>query len=171
MPRWHSLAPSDDTFLSTARFRFRHTVDLRADTEQVWRVLTADNAPATWARGITGAVWTSPRPFGVGTTRTVTVAHGAAALRERFYRWDEGVRMSFSAEAANRPGLHRFAEDITLCPHSDGTRLVWTFALEPRRMLMPLLAPIRPVLLWVTGEWTREVGKHAPARGPGRPRR
>lgn len=171
MTRWHRLSPSDDTFLETSRFRFAHTVELPARPEQVWRVLTADGAPASWARGITAAVWTSSRPFGIGTTRTVTVGHGAAALRERFYRWDEGSRMTFSAEAANRPGLRRFAEDITLRAHSDATRLVWTFALEPHPALVPLLVSARPMVRRATAEWTREIAAQLPNDGANRPPR
>lgn len=166
MTRWYPLSPSDDTFLDTARFRFAHSVAVPAPPDQVWRTLTADDAPASWARGITEAVWTSPRPFGIGTTRTVTVGHGAASLRERFYRWDEGARMTFSVDAANRPGLRRFAEDITLRAESGATtRLVWTFALEPHPALAPLLAPVRPLLRRVTAEWTRSIAAHIPIDG------
>jgi len=35
-------------------------------------------------------------------------------LRESFFRWDEGKGYSFYAEAVNRPGLRRFAEDYLL---------------------------------------------------------
>ncbi len=76
----------------------------------------------------------------------MTLGHGAAALRERFYRWDEGRRMTFTAESASRPGFRRFAEDITLEPTSDGTRLTWTFAMDttPGFAPIPRTVPANP---------------------------
>ena len=88
MTRWYPLAESDDDFLCYAEFRFAHTVEVPVAAEHVWAAFSADDALVSFSRSITAAEWTSPRPFGVGTTRTVTVGHGAASLRERFYRWD-----------------------------------------------------------------------------------
>ncbi|AXB43366.1 SRPBCC family protein [Amycolatopsis albispora] len=156
MARWYPLAESDDNFLRTARFRFPHEVHIAAPPERVWQVLAADDALVSWSKLITGAAWTSPRPFGVGTTRTVTVG-GVASLRERFYRWDEGSRMTFSAEAANRPGFRRFAEDLRLLPETGGTRLCWTFAVDAAPWLVPVLAASGPVLRRVTGGWASGV--------------
>ncbi|NUS94462.1 MAG: SRPBCC family protein, partial [Nocardia sp.] len=98
---------------------------------------------------ITAATWTSPRPFGIGTTRTVTLG-GFLRLEERFYRWDEGSRMTFTVDAASVPGLKRFAEDITLLPLGTGTRVIWTFAIEGTPALRPLLALASPVNRLVT---------------------
>ncbi|QFU91219.1 SRPBCC family protein [Amycolatopsis sp. YIM 10] len=150
--RWYPLAESDDNTFRTARFLIRHVVDVPAPAERVWQVLSADDALVSWSKLITGAEWTSPRPFGVGTTRTVTVG-GVAALRERFYRWDENERMTFSAEAASRPGFRRFAEDLTLIPDADRTRLCWTFAVDAAPWLVPVLSSSRFLLHRVTGGW------------------
>ncbi|MBP2324433.1 uncharacterized protein YndB with AHSA1/START domain [Kibdelosporangium banguiense] len=157
MTRWYPLTRSDDEFFRTARFRFDHEVVIPAPAERVWQVLTADDALVSWARGITGAQWTSPRPFGAGTTRTVTVGHGAAALREYFYRWEPSHRMTFTATAASRPGFHRFAEDLVLTREPPGTRLYWIFAFDARPWLVPLLELARPVLRRVTAAWTAGV--------------
>ncbi|WP_433602666.1 hypothetical protein ACQPXH_13425 [Nocardia sp. CA-135953] len=70
-----------------------------AEPERVWQVLTAADALVSWARGITGVDWITPRPFGIGTRREVTVGRDAAALRERFYRWDVRSRPVASALA------------------------------------------------------------------------
>ncbi|WAL68375.1 SRPBCC family protein [Amycolatopsis cynarae] len=161
MTRWYPLDAADDDFLDTARFRFEHTTEIAAPPDRVWETLTADDALTSWTNLITGAEWTSPRPFGVGTTRTVTLAHGAAALRERFYRWEEGHRMTFSAEAASRPGFRRFAEDVTIEPHADGTRLTWVFAADAAAWFAPLLEISRPVLSRVTAGWTHGAGRRA----------
>lgn len=161
MTRWFPLAESDDEFLRTARFRFAHTVDVPAPAERVWEAFSADDALVSWVGVITGVEWTSPRPFGVGTTRTVTIGRGAAALRERFFRWDEGTRMTFSAEAASRPGFRRFAEDVVLEPVSGGTRLTWTFAFDAKPWFVPVLQVLRPVVRRLTRGWTDGVVQRA----------
>ncbi|WP_330252996.1 SRPBCC family protein [Nocardia sp. NBC_00565] len=143
MAQRYALAESDDDFLTTAARRYIHTVDIAADPAAVWTALTADDALVSWSAVITAAAWTAPRPFGVGTTRTVTLG-GAVRLDERFYRWDEGKRMTFTVDSASIPGLRRFAEDIVLTPHAEGTRLTWTFALEGSSALRPLLALAGP---------------------------
>ncbi|MEU1981269.1 SRPBCC family protein [Nocardia sp. NPDC019395] len=143
------LVAADDTFLDTAARRYTHIVDIRASAQQVWDALTADDALVSWAPVVTDARWTAPRPFGIGTTREVTLG-GFLCLEERFYRWDENSRMTFTADNASIPGLRRFAEDLTLLPLATGTRLVWTFALEGNPLLQPLLAAASPVNRLVT---------------------
>ncbi|OZM74453.1 MxaD family protein [Amycolatopsis antarctica] len=167
MTHWYPLAESDDDFLRTAGLRFAHTIGIDAPPEVVWRVLAADDALTSWARGITGTHWTSPRPFGVGTTRTVTVGHGVAALRERFYRWDENERMTFTVDAANRAGLRRFAEDLVLTVHSGGTLLTWTFAVETASWSAPAAALLRPFAHRTTAAWARGVARRVSARSGG----
>jgi uncharacterized protein YndB with AHSA1/START domain len=171
MTRWYPLTRSDDEFFHTARFRFDHEVVIPASAERVWQVLTADDALVSWARGITGAQWTSPRPFGVGATRTVTVGSGAAALHERFYRWEPGHRMTFTATAASRPGFRRFAEDLVLTPapahQLPATRLRWVFAFDARPWLVPLLELASPALRRVTAAWTGGVADRVARTGEG----
>lgn len=147
-PRF-ALSPSDDAFLDTAPHRYTHIVDIPAPAQQVWDTLVADDALVSWSPVVTAARWTSPRPFGIGTTRDVTLG-GLIRLAERFYRWDEGSRMTFTVDAASVPGLNRFAEDITLFPLATGTRVIWTFALEGSAVLRPLLAAASPVNRFVT---------------------
>ncbi|MEU1951425.1 SRPBCC family protein [Nocardia rhamnosiphila] len=144
-----ALSPSDDAFLDTAAHRYTHIVDIPAPPPRVWDTLIADDALVSWSAVVTSAKWTSPRPFGIGTTRDVTLG-GLIRLEERFYRWDEGSRMTFTVDAASVPGLNRFAEDIALLPLATGTRIIWTFALEGSAILRPLLAAASPVNRFVT---------------------
>ena len=72
--------------------------------------------------------WTSPRPLGVGATREI-VLRQFIAVREHFFRWDEGSRYSFHGEC-NRP-VRRFAEDYLVEKTPGGCRFTWTIAFEP----------------------------------------
>ncbi len=128
-----SLAAADEDFIRSAPVRITHRIESEATCESLWQTLKSDGALTSWARGITGADWTSARPFGIGTTRTVR-AGAFAALNERFFRWDEGHRMTFYVESASLPGFKRFAEDLVLEPTSTGSRLTWTVDVLPERL-------------------------------------
>lgn len=142
--RWHQLIESDDDFLAGAPFRYVKTVDVPVSPEQTWAALTADETLVSWTPLVTGLRWTSPRPFGVGTTREVTILWRIAA-RERYYRWEEGSRMTFAAIQTSVPALRRLAEDYVVESTPMGSRLIWTVALEPHRKLSPLLHLTSPI--------------------------
>ncbi|MBT2265634.1 SRPBCC family protein [Rhodococcus erythropolis] len=152
MKRKFPLAAADADFIRSAPPVITHRIESEATCESMWQTLTSDGALASWAHGITGADWTSARPFGIGTTRTVR-AGALAALNERFFRWDEGNRMSFYVESASLPGFKRFAEDLVLEPASIGSRLTWTFAVQAQPWFAPTLSLSRPILERVTRGW------------------
>ena len=94
MTRWHPLEPADADFLASAPHVFRYQKRYAATPEKVWESLVSDESLAAWGPMIKDVTWTSPRPFGVGTTREVT-APGGSAMRERYFQWDEGHSNSF----------------------------------------------------------------------------
>jgi Polyketide cyclase / dehydrase and lipid transport len=141
---WHQLVESDDDFLETAPFRYVNTVDVPVPPERTWAALTADETLVSWSPVVTGLRWTSPRPFSVGTTREVTLLRMVTA-RERYYRWDEGRRKTFTAVQASVPGLRRLAEDYVVEPTPTGSRFIWTLALEPGPTLKPFLRLTNPI--------------------------
>jgi hypothetical protein len=64
------LAPVDAGFFEDAPWRFVDTFDIGLPASDVWAELVADGA-LSFCRSLRGARWTSARPFGVGTTRTM----------------------------------------------------------------------------------------------------
>ena len=123
------MEPVDAEFFETAPERRTFVLDLPVSPERVWRGLTATN-PLWWCRLMSSVEYTSPRPFGVGTTRQASVL-GVLRLRERFFRWEEGRRQTFTADGANLPVFRRFGEDYLVEPAGGGCRFTWTFAYEP----------------------------------------
>ncbi|HEY1854759.1 MAG TPA: SRPBCC family protein [Solirubrobacterales bacterium] len=108
---------------------------------EVWGELTGDDA-LYWCRILQEVRWTSPRPFGVGTTRAVTALWGAALLREHYFRWEEGRRHSFYVVEASAPLARSLAEDYLVEPTGEGScRFTWTICFEPQ----PLTAPAAPL--------------------------
>jgi len=125
-------------------FRYVASVDVRVPAEQTWAALTSDDSLVSWSPLVSKLRWTSPRPFGVGTTRELTLV-GFLTARERYYRWDDGRRKTFTAVEASFPGLRRLAEDFLVEGTSDGSRLVWTIVLEPHPALTPVLRLANPI--------------------------
>ncbi len=127
------LEPADEGFFSSAPVVLSDSFEIDRPAAEVWDDLVADN-PLGWCRilGPKGIEWTSPRPFGVGTTRTAKALKGLSELREHYFIWEEGKRQSFYALEAAAPMFKRFAEDYRVEPQGDSAcTLTWTVAYEP----------------------------------------
>ncbi|MGI8761974.1 MAG: SRPBCC family protein [Jatrophihabitantaceae bacterium] len=147
MTHWYPLEPCDESFFDSAPYVYRFPVELDVPPERVWQSLTSERSLGAWGLGLRKLEWTSPRPFGVGTTREVVLPANAMAVRERFFRWEDGTRKSFYGTQANRPILARFAEDYLLEKTAAGSRFTWTAALEPAARAAPLLRLAHPLNL------------------------
>jgi polyketide cyclase/dehydrase/lipid transport protein len=144
MTRWHPLEPADDEFFASAPHVFRFQKRFAATPEQVWASLTSDQSLAAWGPMVKKVTWTSPRPFGVGTTRDV-VAPGGSTMRERYFRWDEGSSHAFYVYESKLPIFKRFAENYVVEPDGAETLFTWTVAIEPKnafRLPLKIMAPL-----------------------------
>ncbi|HEY2478181.1 MAG TPA: SRPBCC family protein [Solirubrobacterales bacterium] len=111
--------------------RLRAGFEIPRPAAEVWGDIVADD-PLNWCRILQDIEWTSPRPFGVGTTREVKALWGANLLREHYFRWDEGHRHSFYAVESTGPLFKSLAEDYLVEPRGqDACRFTWTIAVEP----------------------------------------
>lgn len=132
VPRpWFRCRLAREGFLDSAPVRLQQAFEIPNPADQVWADLTSEQ-PLHWCRILQSVTWTSPRPFGVGTTRTVSALGGANMLKESYFRWEEGRRHSFAVEEVSTPMFRRLAEDYLVEPTSDSScRLTWTIAVEP----------------------------------------
>jgi Polyketide cyclase / dehydrase and lipid transport len=127
---WFKLQECGDEFLASAPQRQVGVFDISQPAPRVWDELTSADT-LHWCRALSGVTWTSPRPFGTGTTRTVRTPLGVLVLKEVYFRWDEGRRKSFYVSQATLPLFHRFAEDYLLEETSPTScRFTWTVASE-----------------------------------------
>ncbi|HEV7192413.1 MAG TPA: SRPBCC family protein [Jatrophihabitantaceae bacterium] len=131
----------DDSFIDTAPIRYVNSVVIDATPDAIWSALEDASAWPRWASVIKKVEWTSPPPFGLGTTRTVTMT-GRMCGYEEFIAWDPGRRMSFRFNAASMNGVSAFAERYTLEPTNPGqTRVTWVMAMSPKgvsKLIVPL---------------------------------
>ena len=145
MARWYPLEPADDDFIASAPHIFRYRKRFAAPPEKVWESLCSDVSLTAWSSALRELVWTSPRPFGVGTTREVQPMAGPR-VRERYYRWDEGRSHAFYVYEATMPLFRRFAEEYIVEPDRDGSVFTWVMAWEPRSALAMPFKAIAPVM-------------------------
>lgn len=147
MPKWFELSVGDESLLETAPFVRRFSIDLSVSADAAWAELTRDDA-LSWCTPITGSRYLTQRPFGPGTRRQLSMRPSALKATEEYFRWEEnpGVRYrnTFYVSRFTAPGLRRFVEDTLVEGRPSGSRLTWTFAIEPGRTsgaLLRLAAP------------------------------
>ena len=156
-----NLEPVEAEFFTTAPHLLTYVKHFAAPPEKVWESLVSDESLAAWGPSIQRVTWTSPRPFGVGTTREVVLAPGLARVQETFFRWEEGQRYSFYMHHANIPALRRMAEDYLVEPDGDGgTTFTWIVALEPRPLFSVPIKAVVPVLKMAFGRLASDGEKY-----------
>jgi hypothetical protein len=103
----------------------------------------ADSWPI-WVDSITHVEWTSPKPFGIGTTRTVDLK-GNMVGDEVFIAWDRGKLMAFCFTHSTAGVMSAFAELYEVEDLGDNRcHLRWTVGQTPAglgKLLLPLSKP------------------------------
>ena len=153
---WFNLKPCDESFLSSAPSRMSDTMEIAKPAEAVWADLTSDDT-LSWCRMLSDVTWTSPRPFGEGTTRAVRTPLGMLALNEVYFRWEEGRRKSFYVAEASAPLFRTFAEDYLVEPVSPSScRFTWTVAFDAP----PAARPGNPINRSITRSLFSDTRRH-----------
>ena len=139
-----TLEAVNETYFERAPQQFVHTWSIAQPAETVWDELVSDNA-LHWERGL-HLQWTSPRPFGVGTTRRTKLMGGTTTLDEHFFIWEEGRRCAFYATSTNVPTFKSYAEDYVVEPlGTTHCRFTWRIAITPST-LGRLSAPVNRLM-------------------------
>lgn len=138
MPR---LRSEDLGFVDRAPVVVRAEVTLPASPAAVWPAFADARAWMDWFTGMRDAHYTSPAPYGVGSTRSVRVM--GLAADETILAFDPGQCFAFRVDSANAPGLNALVEVVTFEPVGAGTRVLYRQALEPRGWLRPLVPLLR----------------------------
>ncbi|OBI20188.1 MULTISPECIES: SRPBCC family protein [unclassified Mycobacterium] len=134
----------DMSFIDSAPFVFRNSVDLAITPEQLFEVLADAESWPRWASVITKVTWTSPEPRGVGTTRVVEMRGGMVG-NEEFLAWEPFSHMAFRFNECSTQAVAAFAEDYRVEAIPGGCRLTWTMAQKPAgpaRLAMYLVGPL-----------------------------
>lgn len=122
--------PVNSDFFQSAPVRFVNEVELAASPEQVFAVFENAEAWPQWFKEIAHVEWTSPRPYGVGTTRTVSLT--TVTVKEYFFVWQQNQRFAFYFTELSLPLARAFAEDYHLEDLGNNCcKFTYTVCLEP----------------------------------------
>lgn len=148
-------------FFQTAPCRFTTEREIPATPTVLFQIFEDENSWPIWASGIEKVVWTTPRPFGVGTKRTVML-QGGLVVDELFIAWEPSQRMTFCFVSANQKVWWAFAEDYVVTDLGAGRcKLRWTVAFEPRGMYRVLMAVAGPGMRWWLRKITNSLAQYA----------
>ncbi|CAA0125190.1 putative protein [BD1-7 clade bacterium] len=140
----HKCIEVDMSYFETAKNRYQAVVEVDATPEQVFACFEDAEAWPKWAPPITNVEWTSPKPFGLGTTRTVSMIAGLVG-DEVFIDWDYPKRMAFCFTHSSQSLVESFGEDYVVTPLPNGkTQVVWTMAMTAKgfgNVTMTLFGP------------------------------
>lgn len=119
---------TDETLLKTAKARAAAEREMAVSAEQLFAALEDGSVWTKVSGAIREVTWTSPKPYAIGTTRTVTFAAGIR-IDERFWTWEPNRRMGFSVTAASTSRLSGLSEVYEITPLSEEhCKLRWVAA-------------------------------------------
>ena len=154
----------DLDWITTAPFRFSNGVDLAVTPEQLFDVLADAQSWPQWAKVITKVTWTSPKPYGVGTTRTVDMLGGLVG-DEEFLAWEPHLHMTFRFNESTSSAISAFAEDYRIVPTATGRHLTWIMALRPNGVAGRFgLFTGQPVMAWLFQRFLHSLRRYTDER-------
>lgn len=151
-------------YFQQAPHSYTAVVEVDATPEQIFTSFEDENAWPDWALPITKVEWTSPKPFGLGTTRRVSMMGGLVG-DEVFIAWDYPKRMAFCFTHSSQKLVGSFAEDYIVEPLPNGkTRVQWNMAMTPNGFGKFTMALSRPFMSWGLQWMFNRFKKHVEAR-------
>ena len=144
----YSCTPVGVEFFETAPHVFKAEEVIKASPEKIFELFEDAHSWTVWAMPIQNVEWTSPKPYGLGTTRTVSMMGGLDGYEE-FIAWEPGRRMAFCFVGASQNMIESFAEDYQVTDLGDGTvKVNWTMAMAPKGAAKVSMALFKPLMGW-----------------------
>lgn len=144
-------------YFDNAPSRFVASVEIKATAEQIFEAFEDAEAWPTWAMPITNVEWTSPKPFDIGTTRTVSMI-GKLVGDEVFIDWDYPKHMAFCFTHCSQSLIESFAESWRVEVLDGGLcKVTWTMGMTPKgfgKLTMGMSKPfMQPANQWMLGKF------------------
>lgn len=128
----YEMKKIDMDYFDTAKLRFEIHSDLECTPDRLFDIFEDADSWPVWVDSILNVEWTSPKPFGLGTTRTVSMK-GDMEGYEEFIAWERGSRMAFQFVGSNKNNIDVFGEDYTVKDLGNGRcHLTWVVVMEPK---------------------------------------
>ena len=133
-----SFVPQDLGFAETAPIIFQSIGVVAGTPQEVWDTILDYERWPQWFTSVKTCRATSDPATGVGSTRVVTIA-GGAAIVEEFIAWDEPKVWAFTG-LEGPPIFQSLVERVTLVELGPNlTEVTYRMAIEPRRGLGPFV--------------------------------
>ncbi len=146
MTEKHEITAVGMDFFETAPKKAVASQVIHATPDQIFDAFEDAGAWTVWAGPIQNVEWTSPKPFGLGTTRTVSMSGGMVGW-ETFIAWERGKRMAFCFTHASDKNISSFAEDYIVEDLGNGSsRVTWTMAMTPEGISKVMMAVAGPFM-------------------------
>jgi hypothetical protein len=146
MSDYFQCTPVGLEFLQQTKNVFRAEEIVRATPDQIFDVFEDAHSWTVWAMPIQHVEWTSPKPFGIGTTRTVSMLGGMDGYEE-FVAWERGKRMAFTFVGCSKDATEKFLEDYRVTDLGDGScKVEWYMAMETRGFSRYIMWMTRPIM-------------------------
>jgi Polyketide cyclase / dehydrase and lipid transport len=147
---WFPTGQSELSFIETAPYHFNSVGVIPASAARVFDLLSTGETQKEWFQDFVACRWTSPKPYGVGSTREIELR--ILTVKERFLVWEPGKRLTFSIDAITVPLIKGMVEDMQLEPISDtSTLLRWRAYYDPSA----IMRAVHPVGRAVFGQMFR----------------
>lgn len=154
-------------FLKESNNVFSAIEIIKATPEQIFDVFENAHSWTEWALPIQRVEWTSPQPYGVGTTRTVYMM-GDMTGYEEFVAWERGKRMAFSFIGCSKNATQKFLEDYRVTDLENGScRVEWYMAMENAGFSRHMMFLTRPVMRVANRLMFRKFKKYTEAYAAG----
>lgn len=122
--------PVEMEFLDSAPVQFVNEIELAASPAQVFAIFENAETWPHWFQDIVTVEWHNPKPYGVGTTRTVNLK--TVAVEEYFFEWEQNKRFAFYFTSMSLPLINALLEEYRLEPlGEDRSKFIYTVCLEP----------------------------------------
>ena len=146
MTDYFECTPVGLEFLEQTSNVFKAEEVVRASPEAIFEVFEDARSWTVWALPIQKVEWTSPKPFGVGTTRSVHMMGGMVGYEE-FIAWEPGKRMAFTFVGCSKQATEKFLEDYRVTDLGNGScRVEWYMAMETRGFSRHMMWMTRPLM-------------------------
>jgi carbon monoxide dehydrogenase subunit G len=150
-------------FLEQTKNVFVATETIKATPEQIFDVFEDAHAWTVWAMPIQKVEWTSPKPYGVGTTRSVHMM-GNMVGYEEFVEWERGKRMAFTFVGCSKNATDKFIENYRVTDLGDGScKVEWHMAMETRGFSRHMMFLTRPLMRMANRRMFKKFKQYAEA--------
>ena len=134
-------------FFDSAPQRYVNTVELPISADALFDVFADPTSWPKWAPGIGQVEWTSPEPYGPGTTRTVR-CWGGMSVYEDFFVYDAPREMAFRFYGTSELVWTAFGELYQVeALTKDSCKLTWTVAYNPAGTFAKIHFLVRPTMI------------------------